>query len=786
MTTGLSVLEERTATPDDRSSRGPTAHGVGSAGWTLFLAALLVSGASGLINQVVWQRGLKVFLGGCETLSSLVVVLVFILGLGVGSAWMGARAHRVRRPLRRLAAVEGLLCAVNIVVAVLLSLDLTESIYAIQRIAVGAGVPLRLLYALAALVLLLPPCLLMGITMPLAAEAAESRLRCRSSTLLSLLFFVNTLGAVGGALASGFLLLPLLGQRAALGFAAALNVLAAVLLVALASRVRKRLGSRGPDAESTPRPAAQRGSSQPGDRWLTPVNIAGFLLGFLALAWEMVILRLVALAHQPLPYTFATTLSLYLLLWSIGALLASRFRWHLSWQLLGLAALVAVVPGVYDIDRFRGEHSLLGLGLAYFLPCVLFGSVFGHLVSRVETEWGRHVGRFSAFNTAGCCAGILVATLIGYEQHGAYSAWAIAFGVVAVYGFLAQHGASGPDGAPSGEGGKRRSSVARRCLCGLTVLAAVGAVATTALGVAKPYTERSLLWRSYHGRDGVIEISNERDLVWDGLWHSRLSNGEDHVGTTNWLLATAPAACYRADQPIRSALVIGLGTGVTAATLTGIDSIERVVVYDINRTLEAVLADYPEGTLHVADDPRIELRWQDGRSGLALDLARYDLITQQPLWLEQAGSSILLSVEYLELVRSRLEDDGVFCVYSNSRGNAAQGLLVRETIRAVFPHCVSFLDGYLVVASRAPIRLDAAKLERLLVRPGRLWDEVRRTDERLRKSGKRHHRFLDLLDTPDELPWSGAGRVISDDHPLVEYPGVAGWLIDPPGEPASR
>ena len=68
----------------------------------------------------------------------------------------------------------------------------------------------------------------------------------------------------------------------------------------------------------------------------------------------------------------------------------------------------------------------------------------------------------------------------------------------------------------------------------------------------------------------------------------------------------------------------------------------------------------------------------------------------------------------------------------------------------------------------------------------RLWDEVRRTDERLRKSGKRHHRFLDLLDTPDELPWSGAGRVISDDHPLVEYPGVAGWLIEPPGEPASR
>jgi len=40
----------------------------------LFLA-LFLSRSAGLINQVVWQRALKVFLGGSEALSSMTMIL---------------------------------------------------------------------------------------------------------------------------------------------------------------------------------------------------------------------------------------------------------------------------------------------------------------------------------------------------------------------------------------------------------------------------------------------------------------------------------------------------------------------------------------------------------------------------------------------------------------------------------------------------------------------------------------------------------------------------------------
>ena len=199
-------------------------------------------------------------------------------------------------------------------------------------------------------------------------------------------------------------------------------------------------------------------------------------------------------------------------------------------------------------------------------------------------------------------------------------------------------------------------------------------------------------------------------------------------------------------------------------------------VYDINRRLEQVLEDYPDETLNVGSDPRIRLIWQDGRSGLALDPKRYDLITQQPLYLKQAGSSLLLSREYMQLVKSRLKENGIFCIYSNSIGNRQQDLLVRETARSVFDHCVSFLDGYLILASASPLGLDEEKLYARLQEPDAIYRDLARYDQQLRAEGSS---FLESYDG-DRLPWSGGGYVITDDHPLVEYPDVVRRLIRSP------
>jgi hypothetical protein len=509
----------------------------------VLFGSLFASGISGLINQVVWQRALKVFLGGSEAMSSMVVVLVFILGLGVGSILMGARASRLRNPMKLLVFVEGLLFLVNVLIAIVLGLDLTESIYSFQRFAVSAGVPLRFVYGVAALTLLLPPCVLMGMTVPAAAEVAQRQLGCKQSTLISILFFINTLGAVVGALISGFVLLPYLGQGAALFVGAGGNLVAGGLLLVLCGRYYWK-----PQP-----PVAQHAALGGVGRWLTPENNAGFLLGFLALAYEMYLFRLVAIAHLPPPYTFATTLCLFLLFWSVGVYLASICREGPSRQLLTLAFLLAAMPLLYKTDRWGGNSSLLGIGLVYFLPCLFFGSVFGHLASSTEKHWGSHVGRFYACNTLGSCLGILALTLIGYEQDNDYNAWIISLGVLGVFCYL------------SSAHRRRQGLAPTKVLFVGKVFSAAGVIALLGIGLYLPFTQRTYYWRSFFGRDGVIEIHQDTDLIWDGLWHSHLSSKENHVGRTNWLLAAAPILCHEG-PPIKDTLVIGLGTGITAAT----------------------------------------------------------------------------------------------------------------------------------------------------------------------------------------------------------------------------
>ena len=113
-----------------------------SGGVAVGAGELFLSGIASVSNQVVWQRGLKVFLGGSESLSSMVVVLVVMLGLGTGAGWMGARSGRIARPMSAFASIELALFGVNLGIAFLLSQDLGPAVYALERFVLVLGVPL--------------------------------------------------------------------------------------------------------------------------------------------------------------------------------------------------------------------------------------------------------------------------------------------------------------------------------------------------------------------------------------------------------------------------------------------------------------------------------------------------------------------------------------------------------------------------------------------------------------------------------------------------------------------
>ena len=376
----------------------------------------------------------------------------------------------------------------------------------------------------------------MGATIPLASEGCQRQLGASTNRLVPVLFFVNTVGASLGAYLASAWLLPALGQRLCLMVAVGCNGAAAMLITTLArSRdvaPRKRLARR------------VRG-------WLTAEEIFGGVLGFLALGYEMALFRLLALTHQPLPTTFATGLAGYLLAWSVGVALAVRLSRGFSTIALGCALGVVGVLYQYDHEIATGAWPLAPAVALYTLPCVGFGVLYGQLVARSAHAWGRDVGRYAAVNTLGSCAGVLFFTLIGYEMPQEYALRAMALGLCAV---AMAETATGP--------------VAPRWAFGIgSAGAGVGAVALLLVGVRVPYTE-SQGRRTYWGRDGVVEVAADHNVFLDGLWHTKLSDGGDHIGSRySWLMSVAAALAHDNPHPTR-ALVIGGGVGISSGSLS--------------------------------------------------------------------------------------------------------------------------------------------------------------------------------------------------------------------------
>ena len=65
----------------------------------------LVSGATGLVYEVVWMRSLGTVFGN-TVLAASTVLTAFMLGLALGSWLLGRAADRLRRPLRWYAYLE--------------------------------------------------------------------------------------------------------------------------------------------------------------------------------------------------------------------------------------------------------------------------------------------------------------------------------------------------------------------------------------------------------------------------------------------------------------------------------------------------------------------------------------------------------------------------------------------------------------------------------------------------------------------------------------------------------
>src|ERR1051325_5015457 len=170
----------------------------------------VLSGATGLIYEVLWARMLGLVFGA-TTLAVSTVLAAFMGGLALGSALAGKFARRVQRPLSTYGWMEIGVAAYALLVPFLFRL--VDHVYALiwQQLHPGNFAFSVWRFALSGLVLLVPTTL-MGATLPVLAVALV-RSSASDANSVTRLYACNLVGAILGTLIAGFVLLPLLGVR---------------------------------------------------------------------------------------------------------------------------------------------------------------------------------------------------------------------------------------------------------------------------------------------------------------------------------------------------------------------------------------------------------------------------------------------------------------------------------------------------------------------------------------------------------------------------------------------
>ena len=304
----------------------------------LLLLLFFGSGCAALIYEIVWFQLLQLIIGS-SAVSLAVLLETFMGGMCLGSLILAQMISPRRHPLRIYALLELGIGLMGIFI--LFGLPEVARIYSAHVNSGMAGIPWR---GLVATFCLLPPTVLMGATLPIAARWVKTSQR--GISWVGFLYGGNIVGALFGCLLAGFYLLRIYDTMTATYVAAAINGI--IALAAFALSILAPHDSKGELQASSV--GAEQTTETPRifQNILSPVHIAIALSGLTALGAEVIWTRLLSLIIGGTVYTFSIILAVFLFGLGIGSGIGSiwvqksaRPSVALGWCQLFLTAAVA-------------------------------------------------------------------------------------------------------------------------------------------------------------------------------------------------------------------------------------------------------------------------------------------------------------------------------------------------------------------------------------------------------------------------------------------------------------
>jgi spermidine synthase len=754
-----------------------------------FLPLLLVlfvgSGCAALIYEVVWFQLLQLVIG--STAVSMGVLLgTFMGGLCIGSLALPRYVPARRHPLRVYAALELGIGAIGLVVLVVM--PYAGGAYTAVAGQGALGVVTR---AVLCTILLLPPTVLMGASLPAIARWIETT--PEGVSWLGFFYGGNTAGAVVGALVAGFYLLRLHDMPTTTYVAMAINVAVAALAFGLAGLTRHDEAA-----------AAGTAGGAVFVRRAWPIYVVIAVSGFTALGAEVVWTRLLSLLLGGTTYTFSIILAVFLVGIGVGSSAgAAMARSKVSARLaLGVTQLLLVAcvawgaymiaralpywpvdPGLSPSPRFTMEIDFARALWTVLPAALLWGASFPLALAAVAEpgqDPGRLVGGVYAANTVGAIVGALLFSIVLIPWMGtqnAQRAMMVFSGAAAL--LLLAPAAFGQSAGVSRTAGSAAVFAVAAMLVWTTPRIPFDLIA---FGRQMPWrlNEVKELYRG-EGRNASIGVSEEPDGTRNFHVSGKVeASSEPQDMRLQRMLGSLPALFH--PDP-RSVLVVGFGAGVTAGSMLPFPTVQHEQICEIEPLIPPNIGPFfARQNFDVLHDPRVKITYDDARHFILTTRDKYDIITSDPIHPWVKGAATLYTREYFELVKAHLNPGGLVTqwvpLYESNEAAVKSEL---ATFFAVFPNATVWGNtdqgkGYDIVllGQAGPLRLDVDSLAARLARP-----DMAMVAASLGEVGFYH--VDDLLETyagraSDLAPWLADAQLNLDRNLRLQY--LAGLTPD--------
>jgi predicted membrane-bound spermidine synthase len=601
---------------------------------------------------------------GIDYYSQVVVVSIFMIGLGLGAllgAWVSRKSTR---PALFFACAEIAIAAFAIA-----SPDLLRSMQRAALFVAGfvANQPL-LSDFLVYLGVLILPVMLMGASLPIVVglmKAGEEGV----GGLVGRVYAINVLGAVFGTLISGIVLVGTLGLRKTVYVAAITNL---VIAAAVAYRFWNV-------ASPAPRPYTKLATLPRNDTlWL----IVAFVIGFVSIGYEIFFIRSSIYYFGATSYVFPVVLACFLVWLFVGTRVSGELlrRGRDAKEVLVASVFGALVSTLipvlvpYYLHRICGDYFVVftwlretarvpdflqmgGVVLVAMVPVGFLSMAFPPIVQictpKADTEVGASTGRIYFVQTMGNFIGSIVTGGILVVQLGT-------LGTLRLFEFSL---------AIVGIGITTSLKKARLVYGGVAVAFVSGAAVWAASGASyyrnfERFTDRPLT-RIVEQREGTVLIyqrypNPNAAYMYIGAEPVTAYNYPEGEGVTClWPINVGLAALGRPPSRI---LIIGIGN---ASSVIGLHKAYPNAAIDVVELLEVVISEMRErgsddtkdllkaASVHVMDGSRYVYENLDALRGA------YDFIQIGVLYATASGSGNLFTHEFLENLRALLTPDGV-------------------------------------------------------------------------------------------------------------------------------